>query len=322
MSNIGSFSGSLDDELAAEVAAASGGAKPANGKKFWENKITQSNLPKGKSTFRVLARPGHHLPWISWHEHSIGNKTPVTTARKFVRFNCPSDGADNGGCEACSNFLPRLMDAVDSKGRPLDGAETMAKEGRAKKQFAVAVVFETWGGKAVPEDLQGPKAFIYGQGVHKGSDRSSVRGLLGLAKQYQGQLWDAENGLTVSVTKTGEGMLTQYNVEVEQSLQDVEVGGRKQKMQLPIMSAVPNLADVLENLPELEPFARAWKASEIQAAIRDINPLDGDGGAPSAVKPKGKGADRFRNKAGGSSSVQDQIGTDLVDEDIPFDIAH
>ena len=74
----------------------------------------------------------------------------------------------------------------------------------------------------------------------------------------------------------------------------------------------------MENLPELEPFARAWKASEIQAAIRDINPLDGDGGAPSAAKPKGKGADRFRNKAGGSSSVQDQIGEDLVDDSIPF----
>jgi hypothetical protein len=70
-----------------------------------------------------------------------GNKTQETTARKFVRFTCPADGADNGSCEACSNFLPRLSGAVDAKGRPLDGAETMANEGKAKKQFAVAVQF-------------------------------------------------------------------------------------------------------------------------------------------------------------------------------------
>jgi hypothetical protein len=314
MSNIGNF-GSLEEELAAEVAASAGGARPANGKKFWENRITQSNLPKGTSTFRILPRPGHHVPWLSWFEHSIGNKTPATTARKFVRFTCPSDGADNGTCEACSNFLPRLAGAVDSKGRPLDGAETMAKEGKAKKQFAVAVQFETWGGKAVPEDAQGPKAFIYGQGVHKGSDRATVRGILGLAKQYQGQLWDIENGLTVSITKTGEGMLTQYSVEAVQSMQDVEIGGRKQKMLMPTMSAIVDAADVMENLPELEPFARPWKASEVAAAIRDINPMEpGSAPAPSPAKVKG-GADRFRNKAGGSSSVQDQIGDDT---DIPF----
>jgi len=317
MSNIAKF-GSLEDELAAEVAASSGGARPANGKKFWENRITQSNLPKGKTTFRILPRPGHNVPWLSWHEHSIGNKTQATTARKFVRFTCPSDGADNGSCEACSNFLPRLSGAVDAKGRPLDGAETMAKEGKAKKQFAVAVQFETWGGKAVPEDAQGPKAFIYGQGVHKGSDRASVRGILGLAKQYQSQLWDIENGLTVTIEKTGEGMLTQYNVEVVQSMQDVEVGGRKQKMLMPTMTALPDAADVMENLPELEPFARPWKPSEVAAAIRDINPIEAGTNA-SPAPARGKGADRFRNKAGGSSSVQDQIGEDLTDDSsIPF----
>jgi len=315
-SNIGKF-GSLEDELAAEVAASSGGARPANGKKFWENRITQSNLPKGKSTFRILPRPGHNVPWLSWHEHSIGNKTQVTTARKFVRFTCPSDGADNGTCEACSNFLPRLAGAVDSKGRPLDGAETMAKEGKAKKQFAVAVQFESWGGKAVPEDAQGPKAFIYGQGVHKGSDRAAVRGILGLAKQHQGQLWDIENGLTVTIEKTGEGMLTQYSVDVVQSMQDVEIGGVKRKMLMPTMSAVPDAADVMENLPELEPFARPWKASEVSAAIRDINPIE-SGTNQAAAAPKGKGADRFRNKAGGSASMQDQLDNGDDADSIPF----
>jgi hypothetical protein len=111
-------------------------------------------------------------------------------------------------------------------------------------------------------------------------------------------------------------MLTQYNVEVVQSMQDVEVGGRKQKMLMPTMTALPDAADVMENLPELEPFARPWKASEVAAAIRDINPIEA-GTNQAAAAPKGKGADRFRNKAGGSASMQDQLD-DGADSDIPF----
>jgi hypothetical protein len=302
MGNIVQFE-DIDEAIAAEIASSFSEKKfSGNGKKFWENRVTQADLPKGTSTFRILPLEGKAVPWISWFEHAIGNKTDVATARKFASFNCPSGGADNGICQACSTFLPRLAVA-----KHIGGAETMAKEGRAKKKFAMAVVFLNWGGKAVPEEFAGPKVFVYGMGVHKGSDRTQARNILGLAQQHRGELWNPDAGMTLTIKKEGEKMLTSYTVDVIQKDQDVEIPGvGKRKMKMPVMSALPNKEELLENIPDLSPFAREYTAEEIEQILGDLDVL----GASSST---GKGTSKFKTKP--ASTLQDELESG---DNIPF----
>jgi len=297
MSNI--VTDNLDELLAAEIAESfKTKDKPAGGKKYWEQRIQQSDLPDGTSTFRILPLPNKAVPWLSWYEHKIGNKTDLSTPKKFVSFNCP--GKDT--CEACQRLLPQLSVATHIK-----GADVMAKEGKAKKQFAVAVIFESWGGKAVPAEYAGPKAFVYGLGVHKGSDRTTPRNILGLAQQHQARLWSTEEGMTCTITKSGSGMLTNYVVDVVQSMQSVSIGGKSTRMMLPTLSPLPNMEEVLANLPDLEPFARIWTPEEISQKISDIDPL--------RVAGTAVGADRYKVKAAPTRTIQDEVESD---SNIPF----
>lgn len=303
MGNIVQFE-DIDEAIAAEVAASfSEKRSSGNGKKFWENRVTQADLPKGTSTFRILPLEGKAVPWISWHEHAIGNKTDVSTARKFASFNCPAGGADNGACPACSTFLPRLAVA-----KHIGGAETMAKEGRAKKKFAMAVVFLTWGGKAVPEEFAGPKVFVYGMGVHKGSDRTQPRNILHLAQQHRAELWNPDSGMTLTIKKEGEKMLTSYTVDVIQKDQDVEIPGvGKRKMKMPVMSPLPNKDELLSEIPDLAPFAREYAPEEIDQIIGDLDPM-----AMSSTPAKGTA--KFKNKP--ASTLQDEL--ESGNDDLPF----
>jgi hypothetical protein len=184
----------------------------------------------------------------------------------------------------------------------------MAKEGRAKKKFAMAVVFLTWGGKAVPEEFSGPKVLVYGMGVHKGSDRTQARNILGLAQQFRAELWNPESGMTLTIKKEGEKMLTSYTVDVVQKDQDVEIGGTKRKMKMPVLTALPNASEFLSNIPDLAPFAKSYTPEEIDQIIGDLNPLVGGAGKASGV-----GNSRFAAKP--AKTLQDELE---ADNDLPF----
>ncbi len=328
MSNIQKFD-SLDDALAAETEAA---APKARGKKSWEVTVEQSKLPKGVTRFRVLPREGSPLPWVGFSEHEIFNRTQEPTARKMVRFNCPAGGSDNGLCKACSRFLP-MLERARKGGVAMPGAEDMAKNGRAAMRHAVNVVFEQWGGGAVPSDLQGVKIFKYKQGVHKGGDKTEVRGLLRLLQDHREALTSTEDGITVEIEKTGEGMDTKYAVRAWEAMQEVTIGGKKQKIKTAVLSPLANAEAVLADRHNLEALARHATPDEIDLAIEDISPIPTTvvGEAASRQLPRGSAStDRFRANTDHlkGSTLQDSIDVDgpssgpADDSDIPFDMGH
>lgn len=322
MSNIKKVTGSpsfdsLDAALEHEMALAA--SKPKTKKRTWEVTVEQSKLPDGVTRFRILPRDGSHIPWVSFLEHEIFNKTDKATARKGTRFVCPSEGSTSGECRACSSFLPRLMNAMEG-GQPMKGAQEMAKSGRASARHAVNVVFEQWGGGPVPEDLQGVRIFKYKQGVHKGNDRVEVRGILALLSEHKEQLTNVDDGVTVEIAKSGKGMDTTYTVSVVTEMAEVQVGAKKQKMKVAVTKPLPNASEHMANRHDLESLAKKATPDEVDMYIEDVSPI------PMTIQaralPGNSGTDRFRSKKLPGSTLQDTIDADDSavgsDDDIPF----
>lgn len=296
--------GKLDTTaLDAEIAAASGKKSFKDGPKLKDIIVRQSKLPQGTVRMRVLppTEDMRGLPWVRTEEHFFYDKNTRAIASYL----------DTGRNDPGQKLAERMIAA----GREKDG-----QQWRAKTILRMNVVFTSWtdGESAVPvpEEYQGVRIFEFGRGVWRGTHKSETWGVLKLLQDAQasGQLpfFDADEGCEIEITKTGEGLSTNYKVELASNLQLVEVGGRKMQMPIPDVGPIDadpaKQAELLAARHNLQVFLRTKTMDEILSALepfeRMVEAAEATANAPKSKKPAGR-----------AKSLQDELDGQ---DDLPY----
>jgi len=123
--------------------------------------------------------------------------------------------------------------------------------------------------------------------------------------------FDADDGCEISLTKTGEGLDTNYKVELASNLQLVDVGGRKMQMAVPDVGPInadpAEQTKILEARHNLQIFLRTKTRDEVLASLepfeRIVQAAEAAANAPKTKKPAGR-----------AKSLQEELDSD----DVPF----
>lgn len=295
--------GKLDTTvLDAELAAAAGKKNFKDGPKLRDIIVRQSKLPQGTVRMRVLPPTDdmRGLPWVRTEEHFLYDAASKAVASYL----------DMGYNDPGQKLAERMIAA---------GQERVGKQWRAKTTLRMNVVFTSWtdGESAVPvpEDLQGVRILEFSRGVWRGTHKTEIGNFLKLMQDAQATgalpFFDADEGCEVSLTKTGEGLDTNYKVELASNLQLVEVGGRKIQMAVPDVGPIntdpAEQAKILEARHNLQIFLRTKTRDEVLAALepfeRIVLAAEAAANAPKAKKPASR-----------AKSLQEELDSD----DVPF----
>lgn len=294
-------------------------SKRGKGNSFKGKMVKQSDLPEGKTVFRIIPRKEEgSVPWVRVEEHNFYNKA----TKGWALFNCVASTGQH--CEGCAKSQ-ELKDSPSALDRE------MGEAGRAKPQFFMHVEFLLWGGQPVPKEMQGTKIFKFGQGIYKGSERGVTGGLLALIKQYP-FVQDPIKGTPVAITKVlGDKPLdTKYPVSIEKVMVEEEDGLNEKIIKTPLI-ALPDgktpdearLEAFFDKLEDLKPLARLESRNEILDKLGKFM-----SGAPSQGKQLGSG----KPEQGSAIPRRFQRAQDIIDgegefagpgsdDDIPFDEA-
>lgn len=307
--NIKTFGKLSPDQLKEEIE----NSKKGKGSSFKGKMVKQSDLPEGKTVFRIIPRPDHHLPWARVEEHNFYNKA----TKGWALFNCVASTGTH--CEGCA-MSQRLKDS-DSK---LD--QEMGESGRAKAQFFMNVEFLLWGGEPVPKEMQGIKIFKFGLGIYKGSERGVTGGLLGLLEKYS-FIQDPMKGCAVAITKLigNQPLDTKYLVDIEKTRVEDEDGVSEKITKTPLPSlkdtSEAGLEAFVKTLQDLGSLARLEARNEIMDKLAKFM-------SPEVRADRRLGTGQSESPATGARKFQ--RATDILDgegeevfgpgtDDIPFD---
>ncbi len=295
--------GKLDTTaLDAELAAAAGKKNFKDGPKLRDIIVRQSKLPQGTVRMRVLppTEDMRGLPWVRTEEHFLYDAATKSIASYL----------DMGYSDPGQKLAERMIAA---------GQERVGKQWRAKTTLRMNVVFTSWtdGDSAVPvpEDLQGVRILEFSRGVWRGTHKTEIGNFLKLMQDAQTTgatpFFDADDGCEISLTKTGEGLDTNYKVELASNLQLVDVGGRKMQMAVPDVGPInadpAEQAKILEARHNLQIFLRTKTRDEVLASLepfeRIVQAAEAAANAPKTKKPAGR-----------AKSLQEELDSD----DVPF----
>lgn len=289
--------------LDAEIAAASGRKSFKDGQKLKDIIVRQSKLPHGTIRFRALPPLDdmRGLPWVRTEEHFFYDKNTRAIASYL------DTGRSDPG--------QRLADRMIAAGREKEG-----QQWKAKTTLRMNVIFTSWadGESAVPvpEECQGVRIFEFGRGVWRGTHKSETWGILKLLQDAQtsGQtpFFDADDGCEIEITKTGEGLGTNYKVELATNLTLVDVGGRKIQMPIPDVGPISpdpaKQAELLAARHNLQIFLRTKTMDEILSSLEPFERMV-EAAEASANASKGK------KPVGRAKSLQDELDNQ---DDLPF----
>lgn len=288
----------LDEEL----AAAAGKKHFKDGPKLRDIIVRQSKLPQGTVRMRVLPPTDdmRGLPWVRTEEHFFYDAATKAVASYL----------DMGYNDPGTKLAERMIAA---------GREREGKQWRAKTILRMNVIFTSWtdGESAVPvpDDLQGVRIFEFSRGVWRGTHKTEIGNFLKLMQDAQATgaapFFDPNDGCEIELTKTGEGLDTNYKVELASNLQLVDVGGRKMQMAVPDVGPInadpAEQAKLLEARHNLQIFLRTKTRDEVLASLepfeRIVQAAEAAANAPKTKKPAGR-----------AKSLQEELDGD----DVPF----
>jgi hypothetical protein len=313
----------LDAEMLAAKRKKSGGG--ADWKKMRDAVVYQKDIPRGITRFRLLPpTDGVGMPWVRREEHEVWNskETGIKTEWSVVRFNCLHDMAGGALCPG-ETYLGRL----ERSGLP--GIARTVKDGKSKTHFSANVIFTQWAGGAVPEERRGVRVFDFGRGIWKGTDMNVTGGLLALLNEQKNALFDTEDGCEIQIEKSGQELETAYVITLIESLQEIEVAGKKKMVLLPVtgpLGTPDQIGKLLEARVDLRMFTRLQTPDEIEALIAKVNPMGPGSGVIDTGRPA-LPAPTFSARKGPPQApardfrrAQEELGTPGQDDDqeIPF----